>query len=44
MSVLDRKVLRDIWRFRGQVFTIVLLVGAGVTVLVGSVSTYASLL
>jgi putative ABC transport system permease protein len=44
VSVLDRKVLRDIWRFRGQVFTIVLLVGAGVTVLVGSVSTYASLL
>lgn len=44
MSVLDRKVLRDVWNLRGQVFTIVLLVAAAVTVLVGSVSTYVSLL
>ena len=44
MSVLDRKVLRDLWNLRGQVLTIALLVATGVTVLVGSVSTYASLL
>ena len=44
MSVLDRKVLRDLWSLRGQVLTIALLVATGVTVLVGSVSTYASLL
>jgi putative ABC transport system permease protein len=44
VSVLDRKVVRDVWNLRGQVLTIALLVATGVTVLVGSVSTYASLL
>lgn len=44
MSVLDRKVLRDLWSLRGQVFTIALLVATGVTVLIGSISTYVSLL
>ncbi|MET0528072.1 MAG: ABC transporter permease, partial [Microvirga sp.] len=44
MSVLRRKLLRDVWRFRSQVLTIALLVATGVTVLVGSVSTYVSLL
>jgi putative ABC transport system permease protein len=44
VSVLDRKVLRDVWNLRGQVITIALLVATGVAVLVGSVSTYASLL
>ncbi len=44
VSMLDRKVLRDLWSLRSQVFTIVLLVATGVTVLVGSVSTYVSLL
>jgi putative ABC transport system permease protein len=44
VSVLDRKVLRDVWNLRGQVLTIALLVATGVTVLVGSVSTYMSLL
>ncbi|WP_414470975.1 ABC transporter permease [Microvirga sp. M2] len=44
MSVLDRKVLRDLRSLRGQVFTIALLVATGVTVLVGSVSTFVSLL
>nr|WP_246718848.1 ABC transporter permease [Microvirga terrestris] len=42
--MLDRKVLRDLWGMRGHVFTIILLVATGVTVLVGSVSTYVSLL
>lgn len=41
--MLDRKVLRDLWNLRGQVVTIALLVAAGVTVLVGSVSAYVSL-
>ncbi|WP_246179344.1 ABC transporter permease [Microvirga thermotolerans] len=44
MSVLDRKLVRDLWSQRGQVLTIALLVATGVTVLVGSVSTYVSLL
>jgi putative ABC transport system permease protein len=40
---LDHKLLRDIRAMRGQVLTIALLVGAGVAVFVGSVSTYMSL-
>ena len=43
MSVLDRKVLRDLRAMRGQVLTIALLIGAGVAVLVMSVSTWLSL-
>ena len=43
MSLLDRKLWRDINAMRGQVFTIALLVAAGVAVFVGSVSTYKSL-
>ena len=43
MSLLDRKLLRDINAMRGQVITIALLVAAGVAVFVGSVSTYVSL-
>lgn len=43
MSLLDRKLLRDIGALRGQVITIALLVAAGVAVFVGSVSTYDSL-
>ncbi|WP_211863736.1 ABC transporter permease [Neoroseomonas soli] len=43
MSVLDRKVLRDVWALRGQVVTIALLIGAGVAVLVMSVSSFLSL-
>ena len=43
MSMLDRKLLRDINAMRGQVLTIALLVAAGVAVFVGSVSTYDSL-
>ncbi|MGZ5875508.1 MAG: hypothetical protein ACXWKP_25755 [Bradyrhizobium sp.] len=44
MSLLDRKLLRDINAMRGQVITIALLVAAGVAVFVGAVSTYDSLL
>jgi putative ABC transport system permease protein len=43
VSLLDRKLLRDISAMRGQVLTIALLVAAGVAVFVGSVSTYVSL-
>ena len=43
MSLLDRKLFRDISAMRGQVLTIALLVAAGVAVFVGSVSTYVSL-
>jgi putative ABC transport system permease protein len=43
VSLLDRKLLRDIGAMRGQVLTIALLVAAGVAVFVGSVSTYVSL-
>jgi putative ABC transport system permease protein len=43
VSLLDRKLLRDINAMRGQVVTIALLVAAGIAVFVGSVSTYDSL-
>ncbi|RXH15286.1 FtsX-like permease family protein [Bradyrhizobium guangzhouense] len=43
VSLLDRKLRRDISAMRGQVLTIALLVAAGVAVFVGSVSTYESL-
>ncbi len=44
MSLLDRKLLRDIVALRGQVVTIALVVAAGVAVFVASISTYQSLL
>ncbi len=43
MSLLDRKLLRDLIAMRGQVITIALVVAAGVAVFVASVSTYDSL-
>ncbi|WP_198375142.1 ABC transporter permease [Neoroseomonas rubea] len=43
MSALDRKLLRDVWALRSQVLTIALLIGAGVAVLVMSVSSFLSL-
>ena len=43
ISVLDRKVLRDLWSLRSQVLTIAMLIGAGVAVLIASVSTWLSL-
>jgi putative ABC transport system permease protein len=41
--MLDRKLLRDLWTLRAQVVTVAVLIGTGVTVLVGSVGTYTSL-
>ena len=43
MTLLDRKLLRDISAMRGQVITIALVVAAGVAVFVASISTYDSL-
>lgn len=43
MSVLDRKLLRDLWRLRTQVLAIALVMAAGVTTLVLGVGTYQSL-
>lgn len=40
MSLLDRKLLRDLLAIRGQVATITLVVASGVAVLVASISTY----
>jgi putative ABC transport system permease protein len=43
VTLLDRKLLRDISAMRGQVITIALVVAAGVAVFVASISTYDSL-
>ena len=43
IGVLDRKALRDLWALRSQALTIALMIGAGVAVLVASVSTWLSL-
>ena len=43
MSLLDRKLLRDIAALQGQVITIAFVVAAGVAVFVASISTYDSL-
>ena len=40
MSLLDRKLLRDIAALQGQVITIAFVVAAGVAVFVASISTY----
>ena len=44
MSLLDRKLRRDIGALRGQIISIALVVAAGVAVFVASISTYDSLL
>jgi putative ABC transport system permease protein len=43
IGVLNRKALRDLWALRSQALTIALLIGAGVAVLLASVSTWLSL-
>ena len=43
MSLLDRKLLRDLLAMSGQVTTIAFVVAAGVAVFVASISTYNSL-
>jgi putative ABC transport system permease protein len=44
VSLLDRKLLRDVLAIRGQVITIALVVAAGVAVFVASISSFNSLL
>ena len=43
VSMLDRKLLRDVWQLRGQVIAIALVVAAGIVGYCGSLSTYDSL-
>lgn len=43
MGALDRKLLRDIWRLRGQVLAIALVIASGVAVLVMSFSSIQAL-
>lgn len=43
MNLLDRKLVRDLLAMRGQVATIALVVAAGMSVFVASISTYDSL-
>ncbi len=44
MNMLDRKLVRDLRRMRGQVVTIAMVVACGIAVLVASMATYQSLL
>lgn len=43
MSPLNRKLLRDLWRLRGQVLSVALVVASGVALLVMSLSAVSSL-
>jgi putative ABC transport system permease protein len=43
ISALDRKLLRDLWRLRGQALAIAAVIMGGVATLVMSLSTYDSL-
>ncbi len=43
MTPLDQKLLRDLWRLRGQVLAIALIVASGVGVLIMSLSSHEAL-
>jgi putative ABC transport system permease protein len=43
MTALNRKLLRELWRLRGQVIAVALVIGSGVAVLVMSLSTLEAL-
>ncbi len=43
MRALDRKVIRDLWRLRGQVIAIGLVIGSGVAVMIMALSTVEAL-
>ncbi len=43
LRTLDRKLLRDLWRLRGQVLAIAVVIASGVSVLVMSLSTLEAL-
>lgn len=44
MSLLDRKLMRDVRSLRGPIMTIALVIATGIAVFIASMSTYASLL
>ncbi len=44
MRMLNRKLVRDLGRMRGQVFTIALVLACGIAVLVAATATYQSLI
>ena len=44
MKALDRKLLRDLWRLRGQGLTLALVVACGIASYVAMVGTYRSLI
>ena len=43
MQSLNKKLMRDLWKIRGQAFAIALVVGSGVAVMVMSLSSLESL-
>ncbi len=43
MKAIDKKLIRDLWRMRGQAFAIILVIAAGVATFVMSLSTLDSL-
>ncbi|HXC59810.1 MAG TPA: FtsX-like permease family protein [Steroidobacteraceae bacterium] len=43
MKALDRKLLRELWRLRGQVLAVAVIIASGVAVLVMSLSTLEAL-
>jgi putative ABC transport system permease protein len=43
VAALDRKLLRDVWKMRGQAAAIALVVAAGVAMFVAYQSTFQSL-
>lgn len=43
LSALDKKLLRDIWKLRGQIISIALVISSGIALLVMSLSTYEAL-
>ena len=43
MHALNRKLARELWRLRGQVIAVAMVIGSGVAVLVMSMSTFEAL-
>ena len=43
VSALNRKLLRDLWQMKGQVFAIAMVVASGVAMYVMYLSNFASL-
>jgi len=43
LRALDRKVLRDVWRMRGQLVAIALVIAAGLGLFIGMRATLGSL-